>query len=256
WYCGNDLEQLDGTAWTLLNAGGKTHAVGQKAANALGLYDMLGNAEEVCVSDSGMPTARGGHTSLPLLCRSSSRVPVPLKETYYRRGVRIAAKAFLIPNVVPAPAVGDRSKVEPSVAKQSAEEQTKQVRAKLKRLNAGFDGSANSTSNSGVVTQFDLVTDQVTDISPMRVLTGLKTSTIRGSAPGKSKLTDLSPLRGLPLKELYGEFEPTRDAFVLRSIKTLTRINGKPAAEFWKTADGQTINAADCLVRAWELAKA
>jgi formylglycine-generating enzyme required for sulfatase activity len=92
WYCGNDLEQLDGIAWTLLNAGGKTHAVGQKAPNAFGLYDMLGNAEEVCVSDTGMPTARGGHTSLPLLCRSSSRVPVPLKETYYRRGVRIAQR--------------------------------------------------------------------------------------------------------------------------------------------------------------------
>jgi formylglycine-generating enzyme required for sulfatase activity/tetratricopeptide (TPR) repeat protein len=256
WYSGNDLELLDGAAWTLLNAGGKTHAVGQKAPNAFGLYDMLGNAEEVCVSDTGMPTARGGHVSAPLLCRCSSRVPVPLKETYYRRGVRIAAKTSLIPNVVPVPATGDRPKGEPSVPKQSAEEQANGVRAELKKLNAGFDGSASSTNNYGVVTQFDLVTDQVTDISPMRVLTGLKTSTIRGSAPRKSKLTDLSPLRSLPLQELYGEFEPTRDAFVLRSIKTLTRINGKAVAEFWKTVDAKTVEAADCLVRGWEFAKA
>ncbi|WP_238389256.1 leucine-rich repeat domain-containing protein [Urbifossiella limnaea] len=49
-----------------------------------------------------------------------------------------------------------------------------------------------------------------------------------------TKVTDLSLLRGMPLKELSCDFRPERDAEILRSIRTLETINGKPAAEFWK----------------------
>jgi hypothetical protein len=38
----------------------------------------------------------------------------------------------------------------------------------------------------------------------------------------------------MPLKEVYCDFRRERDAEILRSITTLGRINGKPAAEFWK----------------------
>jgi formylglycine-generating enzyme required for sulfatase activity len=37
----------------------------------------------------------------------------------------------------------------------------------------------------------------------------------------------------MPLKELSCDFRPERDAEILRSIKTLEKINGKPAAQFW-----------------------
>src|SRR5262249_52379173 len=47
-------------------------------------------------------------------------------------------------------------------------------------------------------------------------------------------VTDLSPLQGMPLKELQCDFKPERDGKILRSIKTLETINGQPAAEFWK----------------------
>jgi hypothetical protein len=47
-------------------------------------------------------------------------------------------------------------------------------------------------------------------------------------------VADLTPLRGLPLKQLGLDFRPERDAEVLRSLTGLERINGKPAAEFWK----------------------
>ncbi len=49
-----------------------------------------------------------------------------------------------------------------------------------------------------------------------------------------SRITDLSPLRGMPLAGLTCEFNLKRDAEILRSIKTLNEINGKPTAVFWK----------------------
>jgi hypothetical protein len=52
-------------------------------------------------------------------------------------------------------------------------------------------------------------------------------------------VTDLSPLKGLPLRVLSCDFMPERDAPILRGIKTLEKINGKPAAEFWKEVDAK-----------------
>ena len=55
-----------------------------------------------------------------------------------------------------------------------------------------------------------------------------------------TNVSDLSPLRGMPLKELQCDFKPGRDAEILRSIKTLEKINTKPAKEFWKEVDEKT----------------
>jgi uncharacterized membrane protein len=52
-----------------------------------------------------------------------------------------------------------------------------------------------------------------------------------------TKVSDLSPLKGLPLTRLFCDFKPERDADILRSIKTLETINGKPAKDFWKEVD-------------------
>jgi len=44
-YCfGSDRQELDAYAWYAQNSGGTSHPVGAKAPNALGLYDMHGNA--------------------------------------------------------------------------------------------------------------------------------------------------------------------------------------------------------------------
>src|SRR6516162_3857189 len=103
------------------------------------------------------------------------------------------------------------------------------------------------------VSRLQVCTDNVKDISPVRALTGLTHLECSGSNPGKGRLsdlsplkglklksfdcrwtrvTDLSPLRGMPLKEVQVDLELSRDAPVLRSIKTLEKINGETANEF------------------------
>ena len=44
-------------------------------------------------------------------------------------------------------------------------------------------------------------------------------------------------LQGMPLKELNCDFKPNRVAEILRSIKTLETINGKPSEEFWRQVE-------------------
>jgi hypothetical protein len=53
----------------------------------------------------------------------------------------------------------------------------------------------------------------------------------------RTKVTDLSPLKGLPLKQLCLDFRPERDAAVLRSLTGLEQINEMPASEFWKVRE-------------------
>jgi serine/threonine protein kinase len=58
-----------------------------------------------------------------------------------------------------------------------------------------------------------------------------------------TKIADLSPLRGAPLRELRCDFMMLRDGDVLRSIRSLARINDLPAATFWKKASLATAPA-------------
>ncbi len=53
-----------------------------------------------------------------------------------------------------------------------------------------------------------------------------------------TKVTDLSPLQGMPIDEISFDFKRARDADFLRSLKTVRKINNKPAAEFRKEFDG------------------
>jgi hypothetical protein len=69
------------------------------------------------------------------------------------------------------------------------------------------------------------------DLTPLRGL-GLKELSIR-NIPAK----DYSPLKDLALKSLRLDYRADREKFV-RSFKELERINDKPAADFWQEVDG------------------
>jgi hypothetical protein len=49
-----------------------------------------------------------------------------------------------------------------------------------------------------------------------------------------TEVSDLAPLRGLPLKQLWLDYQPGRDGEVLRSVNRLEQINDLPAGEFWE----------------------
>ncbi|MCE9608354.1 MAG: protein kinase, partial [Planctomycetia bacterium] len=79
-----------------------------------------------------------------------------------------------------------------------AEEQVKAVSKKLMELNPGFDGQLTDVNargtpkiENGVVTECSFVTDNVTDISPVRALLGLKTLKCYGSNWNNGMLADL-----------------------------------------------------------------
>jgi len=71
----------------------------------------------------------------------------------------------------------------------------------------------------------------VSDLSPLKgmPLTRLVCDWIR--------VRDFSVLKETPIGELKCDFVPQRDAEILRSIKTLKKTNHLPAAEFWRRLD-------------------
>ncbi len=102
-----------------------------------------------------------------------------------------------------------------------AEKQIEAVSKKLMELNPGFDGKVTGwyqmqgepTIENGVVTEIGFFTDHVTDISPVRALSGLKFL----GCPG-NKLTDLTPLIEMHLEHLICYGNPITDITPLKNL--------------------------------------
>jgi len=88
------------------------------------------------------------------------------------------------------------------VALLPAEEKMSAVVAKLKEQNPGFDGKVTHHNEDGVIRELQFFTDELADISPLRVLDGLKKLECIGSNWGKGILEDLYPLEGMKLTAL------------------------------------------------------
>jgi serine/threonine-protein kinase len=265
---GDRTADLDQYGWCKTNSGGMAHPVGFKKPNAYGLFDMHGNAGEWCsdlygpgsykefehrvVRDPRGPelgdkrVARGGSWALYAGgLRSAFSVDAVPEGTSHELGFRAVLEiadvrpqvgAKLAPGREPRRASSKKSgtpeKWMESVPKMPPGRQVLKVIAKLKEKNPEFDEKFTHKIENGVVTELGFSTDNVTDISPVRALAGLKSLSCRGSGPGKGKLvdlsplavtsletlhcgfndvTDLSPLKGLPLKTLYCNYNPLTD---------------------------------------------
>jgi hypothetical protein len=66
----------------------------------------------------------------------------------------------------------------------------------------------------------------VSDLAPVKGMP-LNSLFIKGTS-----VTDLTPLKDLPLKDIWCDFQASRDAKILGAIKTLKTINDVPAKQF------------------------
>ena len=145
------------------------------------------------------------------------------KQFTIKRGEKVALKArFIGPPVVAVKPPVDDDWIK-TVAAMPAEQQVVAVAAKLKERNPGFDGKETHKIEGGVVTELTFFTDNITDISPVRALTGLRILSCSGSVQGKGQLADLSPLKDMPIWSLNCQYTQVSDLSPLKDMK-LTRL--------------------------------
>ncbi len=127
---------------------------------------------------------------------------------------RLVAGVFFV--LIVAKAQADAAWLK-NVAALPAERQVEAVTVKLKELNPGFDGKETHKIDGGVVTELLFMTYDVTDISPVRALPGLRSLKCSSSFEKRGKLSDLSPLKAMKLTHLacYGtnvsDLSPLKD---------------------------------------------
>ena len=88
---------IDDVAWYYNNSGDKTHAVGTRTANELGIYDMSGNVDELC-SDRYDYYSAGAQTNQQGPSSDSYRVLRGGSWYYYARFCRVSSRSRSVPN--------------------------------------------------------------------------------------------------------------------------------------------------------------
>ena len=105
------------------------------------------------------------------------------------------------------------------VAAMPPERQLDFVVKKLKELNPGFDGKYSHRIEAGALTELSVSTVGITDLTPLGLLPWLKKLTLMPTATDrKGLLSDLSPLKGLPLKGFYCLNNPVKDISALAGM--------------------------------------
>jgi hypothetical protein len=133
------------------------------------------------------------------------------------------------------------------VAALPAEEQVEAVAKKLRELNPGFDGKETHKIEGGVVTELQFIADDVTDISPVRALERLRALNCNGTPnSGRSKFSDLSPLKGMPLRTLYCYSTQVSDLSPLKGMPLTNLSVGSSPVSDLSPLEGMPLTNLSC----------
>jgi formylglycine-generating enzyme required for sulfatase activity len=249
-WTGDRDEDLARAGWFGRTSNARSHAVGELSANPFGLYDVHGNAWEWVQdcweptyygelagkpavnptgpsADNGLRVFRGGNlNAFAPHASAADRHANAATWRDYLIGFRVALTVDAVKEAINGrrPGNGGGAAIAPlteaelkRVAALPHAEQVEAVKKELKRRNPDFDGTLTPDVEDGVVTGLVLSTNGVTDISPVRALTGLKVLICCGTER-RGKLTDLSPLRGLGLTTLDCNNTQVADLAPLRGM--------------------------------------
>ncbi len=107
---------------------------------------------------------------------------------------------------------------ERKVAGLPPEEQAREVAARLRQLNPGFESPFRHEIVGDHVELVEMLTNDVTDLTPLRALRGLKTLWCGGTPYRRGRLADLRPLQGLPLEWLNVAHTQVADLEAIRGM--------------------------------------
>ncbi len=245
---GDDPAKFGEYGWFSRSAGNGMRPVGLLLPNPFGLFDMHGNVEEWCedwydvylgkapatnplgASAGTNRVLRGGAWNIrPSHSRSARRDPHSPSFRYSNSGFRVVREMAALA-LSPKPAQPETTaaiawRATPAqqeffdaVAKLSADAQALAVEKKLQEVNPGFTTKLTPRIESGKVVEVRLKTTGVTQLWPLRALTDLQELNASGYYTEKSELTDLSPLRGMPLTKLICLRNPIVDLTPLRGM--------------------------------------
>ncbi|MBA4017762.1 MAG: hypothetical protein C0483_11360 [Pirellula sp.] len=259
---GDDHLQLGRYAWHQANEGKKANAVGTKSPNPFGLFDMHGNLLEWCEdfwdvksAESNTHVVRGGQwMNIAPSCRSAFRIPPPPTYKPNAFGFRIIREITRSRSASGVLFMHDPSFPQwmAQVQAMPAEKQIEAVSKKLMELNPGFDGTVTGWNpnaplrvEKGAIIDLKVSTDVVSDLSPLRALSGLRFLHCAGKPSTKGKLSDLSLLDSLKLESLHCENSSISDLLPLArtgvknlwcvntNVSDLSPLAGTPIVELW-----------------------